>query len=124
MAANDPFVFIKGIDQVIKKDLQKHKDLLLREKTNLDAYREAVSHQIKKKRHYKSLIGGGKFDDDALQKSIEMIVIDIRHFTDKVKVTEEAIEHHKLIVDTLTEQLEDWNKSKRMRDEALHAAAN
>lgn len=117
MESNRPNIFIRGIDKVIKKDLQKHKDLNARCKQNLDAYRTAVSHQVKKKKHYKSLIGGGKFDDDALRDSMDMISIDIRHHSDKVHQTQEEMKHHTLIIDTLSKQLEEYNSNKQSIDE-------
>ena len=62
-----------------------------------------------KKKHYKGLIGGGKYDDDALKRSMGDIAINIRHMSDKEKLSRDAIEHHTLIVDTLTQQLEEYN---------------
>ena len=119
---SSPMVFIKGMDKIIKRDLSKHKDLLQRTKLNLDAYRVALSHQVKKKKHYKSLIGGDKYDDNALRKSMDMIVIDLRHLSDKVKLTSEELDHHTLIVDTLTTQLDDFYHNKSIRDDFKNAA--
>jgi len=121
MEANTPLVFIKGMDKVLKKDLQKHKDLLQRAKGSLISFREAVSHQVKKKKYYKSLLGGGKYNDVAMKKSMNMIAIDIRHMSDKVKLAEEEIEHHTLIVDTLTGQLEEYYENKLKREDYLDA---
>ena len=109
--SNTPEILIEGIDKVIKRDLGKHKEMLARAKLSLAAFREAVSHQVKKKRHYLSLIGEGKYDDSSLRKSVGAINIDIRAMSDKVKVTDEEIAHHTLIVDTLTSQLEEYNKA-------------
>jgi len=125
MAQNDtPMVFIKGIDKIIKRDLEKHKGMLDQCKLGLTSFREAVSHQVKKKKHYKSLIGGEKYDDDALRKSMEMIAIDIRHMSDKVKLTQEEIEHHSLIVETLSTQLEEYYDNKIKRDEFKNAISH
>jgi hypothetical protein len=110
MDRNEPQIVVEGIEDVIKRDLQKHKGILERTKIELIAYRSARSHEVQKKKHYKSLIGGGKFNDTALKKSMGDISINIRHFSDKIKLTEDAITHHSLIVDTLTKQLEDQNK--------------
>lgn len=106
-----PHIHIEGLDKVIRLDLEKHKGLLEREKVNLLSYREAVSHQVRKKKHYRSLVGQGEYDDAALEKSIGMINVDIRQLSDKVKLTNEAIEHHTLIVDTLTVQLQDYEEN-------------
>ena len=105
----EPKIIIEGIDVVIKRDLAKHQILLERSKLELTSYRQARSHEIKKKKHYKGLIGGGKYDDDALRKSMKDIAINIRHMSDKEKLSKDAIEHHTLIVDTLTQQLDDYN---------------
>lgn len=104
----EPKIVIKGIDKVIKRDLGKHKELLQQSKLSLLSFREAVSHQIKKKKHYLSLVGGGKFNDDSLKESINMINIDIRAMSDKTKLADEEISHHTLIVDTLTKQLQEY----------------
>jgi hypothetical protein len=107
MDPNQPFVVVEGMEEIIQRDLEKHKVLLERTEQELRSYRLARSHEIKKKRHYLSLIGDGKFDDEALQNAIDtQINVNIRHLTDKCKTAEEKIEHHKMIVDHLTKQLE------------------
>lgn len=111
MVANTPQILIKGIDKVIKRDLGKHKDMLQRAKLSLQAFKESVSHQIKKKKHYSSLVGGGKFKDQSLKDAIGMINIDIRAMSDKAQLAEEEIKHHTLIVDTLTDQLDSYYKN-------------
>lgn len=108
MEANqDPRIVVEGIEEIIKRDLGKHKGLVEQTQRELDAYRAARSHEIARKKHYKSLIGGGKFDDDALRESMKDISINIRHLSDKVDLAREKLEHHRLIVDTLSQQLED-----------------
>jgi len=104
-------IVIKGIEKVIKRDLEKHKILLERSTIEMLSFKEAVSHEVKKKKHYKTLIGEGKYNDDALRKSMDMIAVNIKHLSDKVKVSQDSIDHHRLIVDTLTKQLEDQNES-------------
>lgn len=102
----EPFVVIEGMEALIEKDLQKHKSILERAHGELLAFRQGVSHEVKKKKHYKSLIGGGKFNDDSLRKSIDQMNVNIRHMSDKAKLAQDKIEHEDLIVKTLTEQLE------------------
>ena len=114
MPNREPMIVVKGLEDIIRKDLKKHQTLLERSKAELDAFRLAVSYQVKKKKYYKSLLGGGKYNDESLRKSMDMIVIDLRHMSDKVKLSEEAIAHHKLIVDTLSAQLEDQYKRLEM----------
>ena len=106
----EPEIFIKGIDVVIKLDLGKHKELLARTQLELQAFNEAVVHESGRKRHYYRQIGKGKYNDEALQNSIKDIRINIRHLSDKVKLSKEKVEHHTLIVDTLTAQLKEYNE--------------
>jgi predicted TIM-barrel fold metal-dependent hydrolase len=106
----DPEIFLEGIDSVIKLDLGKHKEMLSQVHDELSSYREAVSHESARKRHYYRLVGKGRYNDEALLKSVKDIRVNIRHLSDKVKLSEDKIEHHRLIVDTLTEQLEDYNR--------------
>lgn len=108
VANNTPFIFIRGMDNVIKKDLEKYKVLLDRSKIELVTYKESVSHLIKRKKYFHTLLGKGKYNDDSLQRSMDMIVIDLRAMSDKVKLSNDAIEHHTLIVDTLSQQLIDY----------------
>ena len=107
----EPEVFIEGIDVVIKLDLGKHKELLAQTQVELASFCEARDHESARKRHYYRLIGGGEFNDDALRNSVKDIRINIRHLSDKAKLAEDKIEHHKLIVDTLTAQLKDYDKT-------------
>lgn len=111
MEANTPLIIIRGIDEVIKRDLDKHRALLERSHTERGAYKQAVAHLIKRKKYYSSLIGGEKYEDAALQKSIDGLVVDLRHMSDKVKLSDEAMSHHQLIVDTLSKQLNDYNEA-------------
>ena len=107
---NPPKIVIEGIDVVIKRDLDKHESLLERSKLELLSFREARSHEIKKKKHYQKLIDDGKYNKDAMTRSIADININIRHMSDKCKLSRDAIDHHQLIVKTLTGQLEQYNK--------------
>ena len=107
----DPEVFLEGIDVVIKLDLGKHKELLARTQAELLSFRAARDHEAARKRHYYRLIGGGEYNDDALKRSVADIRINVRHLSDKVKLAEEKVDHHKLIVDTLTTQLADYDRT-------------
>lgn len=107
----DPEVFIEGIDVVIRLDLGKHKELLTQTQAELLSFREARDHESARKRHYYRLIGGDKYDDDALRRAVDDIRLNIRHLSDKTKLAEEKAEHHTLIVDTLTAQLADYDRA-------------
>jgi len=106
----EPEVFIEGIDVVIKLDLGKHKELLAQTRVDIDSFRDAVEHESARKRHYHRLIGGGKYNDDALRRSVKDIRINIRHLSDKVDQAVKKADHHMLIVDTLTKQLQDYDR--------------
>jgi hypothetical protein len=106
----DPEIFIEGIDVVIKLDLGKHKEILARTQTEKVSFQEARDHESARKRHYYRQIGQGKYDDDALLRSVKDIRINIRHLSDKVKLSDDKIEHETLIVDTLTAQLKDYDE--------------
>ncbi len=115
----EPEIFVKGIDKVIKLDLGKHKELLVQTNAELLAFLEARDHESARKRHYFHLIGGEKYDDDALKRSVADIRINIRHLDDKAKLSRDKIEHHTLIVDTLTEQLQEYNEKYASRNRQL-----
>lgn len=103
--AGDPYIVIEGIEEITKRDLVKHKALIVQTQTERNAFAEARAHEMRKKKHYRKQIGGGKFNDDALRTAMKDIAVNIRHMSDKVKASEEKLAHHRLIVDTLTAQL-------------------
>ena len=107
----EPEIFIEGIDVVIRLDLGKHKELLAQTQIELLSFREARDHESAIKRHYYRLIGGGKYNDTALMRSVKDIRVNVRQLADKAKLAEDKIEHHKLIVDTLTTQLKEYDKT-------------
>lgn len=106
----DPEIFIEGIDVVIKLDLGKHKEMLAQAQVERVSFQEARDHESKRKRHYYRQIGEGKYNDDALLAAVKDIRINIRHLSDKVKLSNDKIDHETLIVDTLTAQLKDYNE--------------
>lgn len=112
----EPEIFIEGVDVIIRLDLGKHKELLAQTTTEMHGFRDAATHESKRKRHYYRLIGGGKYDDDALERSVVQIRQNIVHLTRKAEAAADKIAHHSLIVDTLTEQLATYNR----RFTALH----
>lgn len=106
----EPEIFIEGIDVVIRLDLGKHRVVLAQTQAELIAFRDAREHESAKKRHYFRLIGTGKYDDAALERSLVDIRVNIRHMSDKVKAAEEKVQHHSLIVDTLALQLLEYER--------------
>lgn len=121
-----PFIVLEGIEEITKRDLAKHQELIVQTQAELSSYRMARSHEVKKKRHYRSLIGGGKYSDVALQQAIQGININIRHMSDKVKAAEEKLKHHQLIVETLSAQLKEQEQLLRMvrQTREIHGSGN
>ena len=110
MAASErvaPEIVIEGMEQIIRRDLEKHRSLLDAAKLDLAAFRTARSHEVQKKKHYRKLIGQGKFNDVSLQKARGQMAINIRHMSDKADTAERSIAHETEIVETLTQQLEN-----------------
>lgn len=109
MEANTPHIVIEGMEDIIAKDLQKHQDILERTKQELLSWRQARSHEIAKKKYYVKNVNNPKFKKDSMEKAIEQIKLNIRHFSDKIKLAEEKIKFETNIVDTLAAQLEEQN---------------
>lgn len=106
-----PEVFIEGIDKVIRLDLGKHKEMLAQAQIEIVAFRESVEHESARKRHYYRQVGKGKYNDEALLNSVKDMRINIRHLSDKVKLSQDKIDHETLIVDTLTAQLKEYDQA-------------
>lgn len=122
--APDPVVVFEGLEEVLQKDLEKHTSILERTQKELSAYRDARSHEVKKKAHYEKLISEGKYNEKAMQNALTQIDINIRHLSDKVKLSNEKIEHHTLIVEKLTEELERQYKNLKLLKEHESGLAN
>jgi len=99
---------------VLKRDLGKHKALLERRTIEKQAFVKSRSLLIQRKKHYKSLIGGERYDDESLKKSTEMIGIDIVAMSNNIKLAQDAVDHHKMIVDDLTFKLTAYNKNREL----------
>lgn len=106
--ADPPHIVVEGLEGLIERDLTKHKAFLERSQTEKQAYAQARAHEIQRKRAWTKHIGGGKFDDDALKVSIAQINQNIAMFSDKVKLSDDAIAHHTEIVDELTASLQQY----------------
>ena len=106
MDRKEPTVVIEGMEDILEMDLKKHKGLVERTQTELSAYRSPRAHERLRKKHFQGLIGGGKFNDSALQRGVEQGEINIRHFSDKIKLSNDKIAHHGEIVAALEKELE------------------
>jgi chromosome segregation ATPase len=108
MVANrdgDPIVVIEGLENIIERDLLREKSRLGQAQRDLKAFQDGVSHHVQKKRYYKTLIGGEKFNDESLKQSIADINTNIRHMSDKKQLALEKIEWHKKIIKKLESDL-------------------
>jgi hypothetical protein len=125
---NEPVMVIEGLEDILIKDIAKHKEIVERTENELISFRKAVSHEVKRKKHYRKLIGGGKYNDESLQKSIDMMGINITHLSNRVKETTEKRDFNKNIVDTLSKNLEDHRNGLKIlaehRKRELDAATN
>jgi len=118
MARNkDPIIVFEGMEDVLEMDLKKHKGVVERTKSELEAYRDARTHERQKRKHYDGLIGKGKYNDDALHRAKKQMDINIRHFADKVKLSEEKIAHHQEIVDRLEVELAAQYRGLKLLEE-------
>jgi len=112
MAAKEGVFQIEGLEGVYEKDIRKHRAHVLRFETDRDNHKKAQSYLVEKKNYYKKLIkqkkaGGKKWNLESLEKSKELINIDIRHHGDLIKQAQERIEHFSFIVKTLEENYKE-----------------
>lgn len=101
--------FIEGIDVIIRRDLDKHKSLLDKNNLDIQSFQQARSGEIGRKRFYTDQKGKKKYDDDAMDKAIEQMSRNINHLSGRISVTRQLKEQNTLIVDTLSEQLKQYN---------------
>lgn len=104
-ARADPQIVIEGMEEILERDLAKHEGTVENAQRELEAYREGRAYEVRKKKHYRSLVNAGKYDQKAMESAIEQIDINLRHMADKVKLSKERIAHHQEIVDKLKEEL-------------------
>lgn len=106
----EPKVVIEGMEDVIRRDLEKHRMLREQTQNELMVWRAGRSHEIRKKKHYARLVRGEgphakRYSKKALRRSIKDINVNIRHLSDKCEGAEQKIAHHTEIVDTLSAHL-------------------
>ena len=102
---------VEGLREVFEKDIVKHQGLLEQSILDMQAFERGRNHAVKQKQHYRSLIGGGKYNDEALERAIVGININIQHLENKIASAKEKRDFEKNIVDTLTNQLREYNKN-------------
>jgi len=101
--------FVEGIDVIIRRDLEKHKVLLDNNNLDIQAFQQARSGEIGRKRFYGEQKGKRKYRDADMDIAIEQMDKNIAHLSIRIKVTEDLKKENTIIVDTLTKQLEQYN---------------
>ena len=101
--------FIEGIDVIIRRDLDKHKALLEVNELSIQSLQAARSAEIRRKQFYGEQKGKRRYRDKDMDIAIEQMNKNIGHLSIRIKLTEDLREHNTHIVDTLTEQLENYN---------------
>ena len=112
-------IFVEGIDVIIRRDLEKHTALLEQNNINIQHFRDAQSNEIKKKQFYGEQKGKRKYRDADMDKAISQMNINIKHISNRIKIAEELKKENTVIVDTLTEQLKDYDKGMKNYLESL-----
>ena len=107
-------VVISGMEDIIKRDLDKHKAILKKTKEEYAVFRESVSYLIKRKRHYIEQKKTGKYNDESMQVSIDKLNIEIRKMSDKSDLANKKIKFEDNIVKNLILQLDNQLKSLRL----------
>jgi hypothetical protein len=116
---DERLVVIEGLEVIIERDLEKHKALLKKRQEEKLAFIEARSYVIQRKKMWnKHLKGDNGYDKEALRRQMNEMAVDIRKWSDRLKLAQDGIEHETLIVDTLSEQLKDQYKGLRLVAEA------
>lgn len=105
MDPNQSLIVIEGIEEILERDLDKHKALLERSQLEKQSFAQARAHEVQKRRAWREHIGEGKFSDEALEAALKQCTQNITMWSAKVKLSEDAIAHHTEIVDKLTVQL-------------------
>ena len=126
MVAKRGDTFVEGIDVIIRRDLDKHKDLLNMNNLNLQAFAAARDNEIGRKRFYGEQKGKRKYRDEDMDKAIRQMNTNIGKFERDIRLTKDQKEMNTRIVDTLTQQLKDYDVGykqlvEQLRKENLNA---
>lgn len=116
-ARADPQIVIEGMEEILERDLAKHRGIVEQTKIELDAFLDARSYEVRKKKHYRSLVNAGEYDETAMEAAIAQIDVNLRHMADKAKLSREKVAHYQEIVDRLEEELADQYKGLKYLSE-------
>ena len=103
-------IFVEGIDTIIRRDLEKHKSLLEMNNLNIQALQGTRSSEIARKQFYGEQKGKRKYRDEDMDIAIGQMNKNIVQLSIRIKLTEDMRKENTHIIDTLTQQLEDYNK--------------
>lgn len=102
-------VFVEGIDVIIRRDLEKHKSLLEQNILDIQAFQRTRASEIGRKRFYGEQKGKKRYRDEEMDKAIQQMNNNIEHLSERIKFTENLKKENTVIVDTLTEQLIEYD---------------
>ena len=102
-------IFVEGIDVIIRRDLEKHKALLEQNNLDIQSFQQARSSEISRKRFYGEQKGKRNYRDADMDIAIEQMNKNIGHLSIRIKVAEDLRKHNTVIVDTLTQQLKEYD---------------
>jgi len=118
-------IFVEGIDIIIRRDLDKHKALLEKNILDIQSIHGSRNGEIGRKNFYQEQKGKRKWKNDAMDTAIAQMNNNIARFTHQLLGLEKLKEDNTFIVDTLTQQLIDYNNGlsqlSQMRKEELDA---
>ena len=121
----NPEIVIEGMEDILERDLAKHKGILQQTQLEMQAYSDARSYEVRKKRHYRSLVNAGKYDKEAMEDAIAQIDINLRHMVDKKKLCVEKIAHHEEIISELEKELANQYRGlKHLAEQRKDGTAN
>lgn len=113
MAVKRGDTFIEGIDVIIRRDLDKHKALLDMNNINILTFTTSRDNEINRKRFYGDQKGKRRYQDEAMDIAIKQMNTNIGKFERDIKFTKEQKEMNTRIVDTLTEQLKEYEVAQK-----------
>lgn len=104
-------VVIHGMLEIIEKDLKKAKQVKEFAVKDRESWKIAISHEVRKKRAYRKLIGGEKYDDNALKNSISQMNQNLNHLNRKVTTADQKIDFQDNIINTLTKNYKEHKEA-------------
>lgn len=125
MVRDAPDVVVEGMEDILERDLFKHRGLRNQAEAELLEYRNGRAYEARKKKHYQGLMSFGKYNAESMELAIGGIDINIRHMEDKAKLAKEKIEHHQEIIAALEKDLaSQYRGLKCLKEQRENGLAN